>query len=179
MQGRSWEWGWEEDGVGRLEKQGTMTDPRQKWEQFTVSSGKKGQPFSSAAEKSVAAHQVEFTRRLRQCLREDGSRKNYTGTLEKDWFMGGSLAQRFSQWQKKLFICSGRVVQREFVLCGQQVARKVFVRERVMWLVTCIRALDENFGLQVACFAGAVGGEVVVVFDIVREATGTEGRVLA
>lgn len=42
-----------------------MTDPRQKWEQFTVSSGKKGQPFSSAAEKSVAAHQVEFTRRLR------------------------------------------------------------------------------------------------------------------
>lgn len=52
--------------VGRLaqEEEGARTDPRQKWKQFTASSGREGQPFVPAIEKSWAARQEEFTRGL-------------------------------------------------------------------------------------------------------------------
>ena len=53
-------------GVGRLaqEEEGAVTDPRQKWKPFAASAGREEKPFVSAIEKTLEAHQEEFTRRL-------------------------------------------------------------------------------------------------------------------
>lgn len=73
-----------------------MTDPRQKWKQFTALSAEKA-TLSSAIEKSLAAKQEEFPGMGTEAVSQRGwEGKGYTGMLAEGVVCGRKPCTEFS-----------------------------------------------------------------------------------